>query len=230
MVRRVIRVTGSDPDSIAGLEQRFAAIRERLQVPAEFPPEVLEAAAAAASAPQLPDADLTDVPFVTVDPPGSTDLDQAMHLERRGDGHHVDYAIADVPAFVAAGGPVDLEARRRGQTLYAPDGRTPLHPPSLSEGAASLLEGQVRPAFVWRFDLDATGEVTSSDVVRALVRSRHRLDYGQVQTAADGVPRGRPTPRTRSPCRPCSCGRWGCGGWHWRRRGAAPTCRCRSRR
>jgi len=194
MVRRVIRVTGSDPDSVAALEKRFAAIRARLAVPADFPPGVLAAAAASASAPGLPAADLTDVPFVTVDPPGSTDLDQALCIQRRGDGYHVDYAIADVPAFLPPGGPVDVEARRRGQTLYAPDLRTPLHPPVLSEGAASLLEGQVRPAFVWRFDLDAAGVVKARDLVRAVVRSRHRLDYGQVQAAADAVPEGSPDP------------------------------------
>jgi exoribonuclease R len=194
MVRRVIRVGGPDPASVAALEERFAAIRSRLQVPVEFPPEVLADAERAAAAPALPDADLTDVEFVTVDPPGSTDLDQALHIERRGDGFGVDYAIADVPAFVTPGSAVDAEARRRGQTLYAPDGRTPLHPPVLSEGAASLLEGQVRPAFVWRFDLDADGEVRRTELVRALVRSRRRLDYGQVQAAADAVPDGAPEP------------------------------------
>ena len=46
----------------------------------------------------------------------------------------------------ALGGALDAEARRRGQTLYSPDRRTPLHPPVLSEGAASLLPGQLRPA------------------------------------------------------------------------------------
>ncbi len=194
MVRRVIRVGGPDPASVAALEERFAAIRSRLQVPVEFPPEVLADAERAAAAPALPDADLTDVEFVTVDPPGSTDLDQALHIERRGDGFGVDYAIADVPAFVTPGSAVDAEARRRGQTLYAPDGRTPLHPPVLSEGAASLLEGQVRPAFVWRFDLDADGEVRRTELVRALVRSRRRLDYVQVQAAADAVPDGAPEP------------------------------------
>jgi len=194
MVRRVIRVTGSDPASVAALEERFAAIRARLGIPAEFPSGVQAAAQQAAAAPDLPAADLTDLEFVTVDPPGSTDLDQAMHLERRGDGFGVDYAIADVPAFVTPGGPVDAEARRRGQTLYAPDQRTPLHPPVLSEGAASLLEGQVRPAFVWRFDLDADGDVRRTELVRAMVRSRRRLDYGQVQAAADATPDVAPDP------------------------------------
>jgi exoribonuclease R len=194
MVRRVIRVGGPDPASVAALERRFAAIRERLQVPGAFPAEVLEAAERAAAAPDLPAGDLTDVEFVTVDPPGSTDLDQALHVERRDEGFTVHYAIADVPAFVELGGPIDAEARRRGQTLYAPDGRTPLHPPVLSEGAASLLEGQVRPAFVWRFELDGDGEVQRTELVRALVRSRCRLDYGQVQAAADQVPDGAPDP------------------------------------
>ena len=107
----------------------------------------------------------------------------------------MDYAIADVPAFVVVRGPVDLEARRRGQTVYAPDRKAPLHPPVLSEGAASLLEGQVRPAFVWRFDLDADGDVVTAVVVRAMVRSRRRLDYGQVQAAADDVGEGSADPR-----------------------------------
>jgi exoribonuclease R len=194
MVRRVIRLAGPDPSSVAALARRFAAIRARLGVSEAFPPEVLAAAEEAARTPVPPGEDLTAIPFVTVDPPGSTDLDQAMALSRRGDGYHLDYAIADVPAFVAVQGPVDVEARRRGQTLYAPDRRVPLHPPVLSEGAASLLEGRARPAFVWRFDLDAGGEVSSADVVRATVRSRRRLDYGQVQAAADAVPEGAPDP------------------------------------
>jgi exoribonuclease R len=194
MVRRVIRVAGPDPASVAALEQRFAAVRERLGISDTFPPDVLAAADSAARGRQPPALDLTDVPFVTVDPPGSTDLDQALHLQRRDDGYHLDYAIADVPAFVPPGGRVDAEARRRGQTLYAPDRRAPLHPPVLSEGAASLLPDQVRPAFVWRFDLDAAGEVRSCDVVRADVRSRSRLDYTEMQAAADTVPECAPDP------------------------------------
>jgi exoribonuclease R len=190
MVRRVIRLAGPDPASVAALQQRFAAVRERLDVPDTFPPEVLAAAEVSARTQRPPALDLTDVPFVTVDPPGSTDLDQALYLQRRGDGYHLDYAIADVPSFVPPGGPVDAEARRRGQTLYAPDQRAPLHPAVLSEGAASLLPDQLRPAFVWRFDLDAEGEVGSAEVVRAAVRSRSRLDYGQMQSAADALPEG----------------------------------------
>jgi exoribonuclease R len=122
---------------------------------------------------------------VTIDPPDSMDLDQALHIERDGDGYHVRYAIADVPAFVRAGGAVDEETRRRGQTIYAPDERTPLHPEVLSEGAASLLPGETRPAFVWDMRLDADGEGHDVAVYRAMVRSTDRLDYEGVQQAID---------------------------------------------
>ena len=175
------------PEGVDASELRaaFDAIRAELDVPQEFPAEVLAEADAAAAGLQLPQRDETDVPFVTIDPPGSKDLDQAMCLERFGRGYRVRYAIADVPAFVAAGGAIDGEARRRGQTIYAPDRRTPLHPERISEDAASLLPGQVRPAFVWDMRLDEDGEEVSVEVRRAMVRSHERLDYATVQEQVD---------------------------------------------
>jgi exoribonuclease R len=163
----------------------FDAVRAELEVPADFPPDVLAEAAEAAASPTLPDEDATDIPLVTVDPPGSRDLDQALHLAARGDGFRVSYAIADVAAFVGAGGAVDTEARERAETLYSPDLRTPLHPPVLGEGAASLLPDGVRPAVLWRIDLDAAGDVTAVDVRRALVRSRAQLSYPELQATVD---------------------------------------------
>lgn len=154
-----------------------------LDAPADFPAAVL-AEAEAAVAPE-PDLDLRDIPFATLDPVGSRDLDQAFHLERRGSGYTVHYAIADVPSFVVAGGEVDAEARRRGQTLYAADGTIPLHPKVLSEGRASLLPDVDRPALVWTFALDATGSVEDFRLERALIRSRAQLDYASVQAALD---------------------------------------------
>lgn len=167
------------------LRARFDAVRAEQHVPPAFPAEVLEEARGAAAGAAMPERDETAVPFRTIDPPGSMDLDQALHLERDGDGYRVRYAIADVPAFVAPGSNLDHEARRRGQTIYAPDQRTPLHPPELSEDAASLLPGQVRPAFVWDLRLGPDGETTSAEVYRAVVRSIARHDYDEVQRAVD---------------------------------------------
>jgi exoribonuclease R len=163
----------------------FAAIRAEFDVPEEFPAEVVAEADRRAAQPRLPELDATDVPLVTVDPVGSRDLDQAVHLAVRGDGYRVSYAIADVGAVVDTGGRLDAEARRRGQTLYSPDRRIPLHPPVLSEGAASLLPGQLRAAALWTIDLDADGEPVRVDLRRARVRSRAQLDYASVQAQAD---------------------------------------------
>ncbi|MGY1753916.1 RNB domain-containing ribonuclease [Blastococcus sp. SYSU D01042] len=163
----------------------FAAIRAGFDVPEEFPAAVLAEAERRAAQPRLPELDATDLPLVTLDPVGSRDLDQAVHLAALGDGFRVSYAIADVGAVVDLGGPLDAEARRRGQTLYSPDRRTPLHPPVLSEGAASLLPGELRAAALWTIDLDADGEPVRVDLRRARVRSRAQLDYPAVQAQAD---------------------------------------------
>ena len=143
------REVGLPKDGPEELARGLAAIRQRLEVPDAFPAEVLRPPSRLRPRPRLPDLDRTDLELITIDPEGSRDLDQAMHITRDGSGFVVSYAIADVAAFVTAGDAVDLEAHRRGMTLYAPDRRTPLHPPVLSEGAASLLPDQVRPALLW---------------------------------------------------------------------------------
>ena len=107
------------------------------------------------------------------------DLDQALHLERDGSGYVVHYAIADVAAFVQPGDPVDVAANERGETLYGADSKVPLHPTVLSEGAASLLPDQVRPALLWTIHVDDTGEGTDVQVERARVRSTAQLDYAE---------------------------------------------------
>lgn len=172
----------------------FAAVRAELGLPPStdsdrFPADVLAEAAVIATAgtPDLEDA--TAIPFVTIDPPGAKDLDQAMFLERVGRGFRVHYAIADLGAVIPAGGAVDTEARRRGQTIYLPDGRIPLHPATLSEGALSLLADQVRGAALWTIDVDETGQAGDVSVRRALVKSVAQLDYDGVQASFDaGTP------------------------------------------
>jgi exoribonuclease R len=180
--RRRVRV--SPPDS-AAIASALAELRENLDVSLRFPEPVLADAEQAVRSPRLPDADETGIPFVTIDPPESMDLDQAMHLERRGSGYCVKYAIADVSAFVDPDGPMDQEAHRRGQTLYAPDENALLYPAALSEGAGSLLPGETRPALVWTMQVDASGEGVDVGLRRALVRSREKLDYAGVQRSLE---------------------------------------------
>ncbi|WP_298867581.1 RNB domain-containing ribonuclease [uncultured Microbacterium sp.] len=165
------------------LAAALAQLRAGIESPVDFSPEAL--AEAKSVMPKTPSLDLRDVPFVTLDPAGSKDLDQAMHLSKAGSAYQVRYAIADVPSFVVAGGALDAEARKRGQTLYLADGNVPLHPRELSEGRASLLADQERPALVWTFTLDSDGMVKEFRLERALVRSRAQLDYVAAQKSLD---------------------------------------------
>jgi exoribonuclease R len=172
-------------DHAERLRAALEAIHTELKVPAAFPAEVRAEAGQAAARGSTSGRDLTDVSFVTIDPPSSMDLDQAVHMSRRGSGFLVRYAIADVAAFVVPNGPIDIEAHRRGVTFYGPDRRTPLHPVELSEEAASLLPDVERPALVWELRLDSSGGLTSADLSRARIRSRAKLSYEDVQQDLD---------------------------------------------
>jgi hypothetical protein len=138
MPARKVAATDVPAELAAGL----AALRARLEIPASFPAEVLKAAELAAASPRLPDRDCTDLELITIDPEGSRDLDQALHIARDGAGYVISYAIADVAAFVTAGDPIDVEAASRGVTLYAPDGRTPLHPPGRPDRGSGRTPGR----------------------------------------------------------------------------------------
>ena len=154
-----------------------------MQLPEGFTPEVV--AEAELSLQKLEEVDedaLVDAEFLTIDPPGSKDLDQAIAVSKTDEGFRVLYAIADVAWFVTPGGAVDAESRRRGQTLYAPDERVPLYPKELSEGGASLLPGQIRPAILYEHLLDDAARRVSTAVRRAVVRSERQLSYEDAQT------------------------------------------------
>ncbi|MGY4100868.1 RNB domain-containing ribonuclease [Nocardia sp. R16R-3T] len=163
----------------------FGAIRFEFGLSSAYPAEATAAARDAIDAFAGTRADRTDIPFVTIDPPGAMDLDQAVHIERTSSGFTVHYAIADVGAVVDPAGPLAQEAGTRGQTFYLPDGAVPLHPPILSENSASLLPEQTRPAALWTIECDENAQPQRFSVIRATVRSRARLDYAGVQADAD---------------------------------------------
>lgn len=178
-----MRLAPAAPDDVSSA---LAALRAEVGLPAMFPQDVLEEAQAAVHQDfSVGRSDRRDIGFVTIDPPGSKDLDQAVHVEQSGEGYVVHYAIADLGAFVTPGGALDAEVHKRGMTVYGPDARTPLHPKILSEGAASLLPDEDRPAVLWTVTLDARGIITGASLERVLVRSRERLTYAEAQSALD---------------------------------------------
>ena len=162
----------------AGLEQ----IREQFHVPAGFGPEAALAAVTAARREPGPEhVDRTARPFVTLDPAGATDLDQAFALETAGGDIVLHYAIADVGSFVQPGDALDTEAWQRGLTVYLPDERARLYPAAISEGAASLLPNGPRPAVVFTVRVDEGGSSRLDGVERAIVHSRAKLAYDSVR-------------------------------------------------
>lgn len=160
-------------------------LESEFKLPADFEPEVLQAARLALESLPAADQDHTHLPFFTLDPPTSTDLDQAMYLEATASGYRVHYAIADVPAIVQLGSLLDAVTRQRGQTYYLPHRRIGLHPPIISEDGGSLLPGATRRAFIWVIDLDDQGAVQGTELLRSCIRSRAKLGYPDAQRALD---------------------------------------------
>lgn len=170
-------------------------LQTELDLRTGFPPAALEQGELLSAAPPSFDhhVDRTDIHFLAIDPPASMDLDQILNIERDGAGYLVRYGIADVHAFVEPGSPIDAEAHERGQTFYAPGARLPLHPPTLSEGAASLLaDGAARPVYLWSLRLDGQGQLQETALEKALVINREKLNYEGVQADIDAG-RGHPT-------------------------------------
>lgn len=136
--------------------------------------------------------DLRESAFVcTIDPPGSTDVDDALSVKLLPDGLlSVGVHIADVSYFVRPQSLVDLEARARGITVYLPERRLDMLPPLLSEHLCSLLGGQDRLALscMWRVDPEDGYAIRSTWFGRTVIHSRHQLAYGEAQAILDNRP------------------------------------------
>ena len=106
-------------------------------------PEAVEDELAALPADPLPAdparTDLRDRLTFTIDPPDARDFDDALSVEREQGGLRVFVHIADVSAFVAAGGAIDREAAGRGCSVYLPG-------PGRADAAARALQRRLQPA------------------------------------------------------------------------------------
>jgi ribonuclease R len=130
--------------------------------------------------------DLTGLPTFTVDPATARDFDDAVSARREGDGARVWIHIADVAAHVRPGTPLDIEARRRANSTYAPGTVEPMLPRALSEEACSLAPGVERLAVTAEIELSPGGVPSSASFYRSRIRSQARLDYDQLDLIFDG--------------------------------------------
>jgi ribonuclease R len=184
--RRVVEVLG--PPGMP--EADFRAVVWRRRLPVAFPRSVQAAADAIPGALDPAEVarriDLRSQPFVTIDPETARDHDDAVCVaEAPGGGARLWVAIADVSHFVAEGSPVDVEALRRGNSVYFPDRAIPMLPERLSGDLCSLRPEAERLALVVELAFDAAGAVQHRAFYPAVVRSRARLTYAEAAAAME---------------------------------------------
>ena len=137
-------------------------------------------------------ADLRHVPFTTIDPETAHDFDDAVAIENLpGGGTRLWVAVADVSHYVREGSPIDVEAKRRGCSIYLPNRAIPMLPEPLSARMCSLVPEEDRLAMVARIDLDRDARVVDRDFSAAVIHSRARLDYPGVAAALAGDTKGK---------------------------------------
>lgn len=158
-----------------------------LEFPAEVSAAASEAARNALADPGPDRVDRTDLMVFTIDPADAKDHDDALSVERGEGGRwEVGIHIADVSHYVPENGPVDLEARNRGTSVYLVDRVIPMLPESLSGDACSLRADVDRLAVSVFLTLDERGQVVEQRFERTLIRSDRRLAYEEVQEVLDG--------------------------------------------
>jgi len=179
-------------DSQATLHPLIADILQRFDVDASFPAEVITETNYWLANPGTDDSklvDYRDVPFVTMDNPGSKDLDQAFVIETQpaetqastdDKEFRLRYAIADGSALFN-------EALKRGATVYTPQMAIPMLPPALSEGLVSLNPHVDRRALVFDCRFTPEGKLQTCELVRAVIHSQAKLTYGEVQEFLDSL-------------------------------------------
>lgn len=183
----------NDPRSSINLQAIARQVMQAQGFQPDFPPETQKQLAdIKAHPPQLTPSDkvrdLRSLLWSSIDNDTSKDLDQIEVAERLPNGDvKVMIGIADVDAFVAKDTPIDQHAERETTSVYTGVSIFPMLPNELSTGASSLLENSDRPAVVTEFVVNAGGELSSSNVYRALVRNKAQLTYNAVGAWLEGT-------------------------------------------
>ena len=123
--------------------------------------------------------DLTNIPFVTIDGEDSKDFDDAVWSKHENNETKIMVAISDVSFFITKNDPLDLEAKKRGNSFYFPDRVIPMFPEEISNNICSLVPHKKRACLVIEIKIKDL-KIKSFDIHRAKIISVARLSYNQV--------------------------------------------------
>ena len=153
-------------------------------LPAEWSPELLKEADLIASKTKKTKyrKDLTNLPFATIDGADAKDFDDAIYCQKNSNGFSLYVAIADVSFYVEVGSKLDKEALKRGTSIYFPGTVVPMLPERLSNDVCSLRPNEDRCAMVCEMSLDSSGQRLKYKFYSALINSKARLTYKQVES------------------------------------------------
>ncbi|XP_035905748.1 exosome complex exonuclease RRP44 [Anopheles stephensi] len=130
--------------------------------------------------------DLRDITICSVDPPGCTDIDDALHARRLPNGNiEVGVHIADVSHFIRPGTALDREAGSRATTVYLVDKRIDMVPELLSSNLCSLRGGEERFAFSCIWELDDRANIKHTKYHKSVIKSKNALTYEEAQIIID---------------------------------------------
>jgi ribonuclease R len=186
---RVIEILGRPGD--IGVDTEIIIRKHRL--PHVFAAEVLDEAERRAQPVQDAERegreDFRHLPIVTIDGETARDFDDAVYVERRGDGGwHLQVHIADVAHYVRTMTPLDQEARLRGTSVYFPDRAVPMLPEALSNGMCSLKPREERLVMSALMEFDAAGNMRNAHMTSGMIRSAERMTYTNVNKVLEGDP------------------------------------------
>ncbi len=135
--------------------------------------------------------DYRDLPLVTIDGADAKDFDDAVYAIADNDpnnkgGWNAIVAIADVSHYVPIGSDLDLEAKKRGNSVYLSNKVVPMLPEALSNDLCSLRPNEDRACFAVELKISKVGDLMDFHFHKGLMRSHARLTYKEVEAALKG--------------------------------------------
>ncbi len=124
--------------------------------------------------------DLRHLDIITIDGSDAKDLDDAVYVEKTEDGYKLFVSIADVSYYVRENTELDIEALKRGNSIYLVDRVIPMLPRKLSNNLCSLNPNEDKLTFTVEMDLDKRGKVIKNDFYKSVIKSKYRMTYENV--------------------------------------------------